>query len=65
MDIFKKYTVDEKGSMLEMASLLQKGMKIYLYNGDWDDAIPFTDTNKNLNRLGVKIQGSPTPWFIN
>jgi len=59
MTIFGKYTVNPKGSMREMASLLQQNIKIYLFNGDWDDVVPFTDTYKNLERLGLKVQGSP------
>jgi hypothetical protein len=45
--------------MREMASLLQQNIKIYLFNGDWDDVVPFIDTYKNLDRLGLKVQGSP------
>jgi hypothetical protein len=59
MTIFKNYVVNQKGSMKEMASLLQQKIKIYLFNGDWDDVVPFTDTYKNLERLGLKVQGSP------
>jgi hypothetical protein len=27
---------------------------IVLYNGDWDDVVPFTDTLKNLEALNLK-----------
>lgn len=25
-----------------------------LYNGDWDDVVPFTDTIKNMEKLNLK-----------
>jgi hypothetical protein len=32
-----------------MITLLQRGgIKIYLFNGDWDDVVPFGDTVKNI-----------------
>jgi hypothetical protein len=39
-------------------------IKIYFFSGDWDDVIPFTDTLKNINRLGLKQEGSQIPWKI-
>lgn len=48
MTIYSKYKVDPKGSILEFPSLLKKGLKVYLFTGDWDDVVPFTDTYKNL-----------------
>ena len=32
--------------------------KIILYNGDWDDVVPYTDTIKNLESFN--LQGAPT-----
>jgi hypothetical protein len=27
---------------------------LVLYNGDWDDVVPFTDTIKNMQKLGLE-----------
>ena len=30
---------------------------IILYNGDWDDVVPYTDTLKNLDDLKLRKNG--------
>ena len=65
MTIFNKYKVDPKGSYLSIPKLLQSGVKVFLYNGDWDDVVPFTDNYKNIYRMGLKLQGNPVPWTVN
>ena len=42
-----------------------KDLKIYLFSGDWDDVIPFTDTLKNIDRIGLKQDGPQIPMKIN
>ena len=44
MTIFNSYKVDSKGSITTIPNLLKSGLKVYLYTGDWDDVVPFTDT---------------------
>lgn len=36
-------------------------LAIYLYSGDWDDTVPYTNTMMNLERLGMRQNGSMTP----
>ena len=39
------YTIGEDGSMHEYEELLKSGeTRIWLYNGDWDDVVPYRDT---------------------
>lgn len=38
-------------------------MKIWLYNGDWDDVVPYRDTEKNLNKLKASRTGEWTAWY--
>lgn len=47
------YTIDQSGSTYQMIQLLGEIGKyhIVLYNGDWDDVVPYTDTIKNLHKL--------------
>ncbi len=39
-------------------------IKVYLFSGDWDDVVPFTDTLKNIERMGLQQDGPQTPWKI-
>jgi serine carboxypeptidase-like clade 2 len=43
---------------------LNKGIKVWLYSGDWDDVVPYTDTVYNLNLLRRKKIGNQEPWFV-
>ncbi len=48
-----------KGSMASYAYLLsrdvsKKNYQIVLYNGDWDDVVPYLDTLHGLKELGLK-----------
>ena len=40
-----KYTIDPEGSMEEYRQIfLNKQVKVWLFNGDWDDVVPYPDT---------------------
>jgi serine carboxypeptidase-like clade 2 len=43
---------------------LNKGIKVWLFSGDWDDVVPYPDTVYNLNLLGRKKLGNQEPWFV-
>lgn len=61
--IFATYEISEGGSMSQIESLVGVGdLKIYLFSGDWDDVIPFSDTLKNIKRLGLNQIGLSEPW---
>lgn len=61
------YHVDLEGSIKEYRYLLaraDKNYQIVLYNGDWDDVVPYHDTIKNIKQvLGLYDSGVYTPWF--
>jgi serine carboxypeptidase-like clade 2 len=42
---------------------LNPAVKVWLYNGDWDDVVPYPDTLKNLKKLSVRASGAWSPWF--
>ena len=65
MTIYNGYNIDPKGSMNQLPYILQKGLKVYIYTGDWDSVVPFTDTYKNLLRLNLRLQDDLKPWLIN
>ncbi len=40
-----KYRVNMKGSMQQYNEIfLNKAVKVWMYNGDWDDVVPYPDT---------------------
>lgn len=47
-----KYTIDLDGSMqsyrILLSRLFSKSYQIVLYNGDWDDVVPYHDTIKSI-----------------
>lgn len=51
--------------MAALQSLIGIGkLKVYFFSGDWDDVCPFTDTLKNINRMGLVQDGPQIPWKI-
>jgi len=44
--------------------LFLSDIKIWLYNGDWDDVVPYRDTEKNLDLLQKKKVGSFEDWHV-
>lgn len=34
-----------------------------MFNGDWDDVVPYRDTEKNLEKLKAVKQGEWEPWY--
>jgi serine carboxypeptidase-like clade 2 len=39
-------------------------IKVWMFNGDWDDVVPFRDTLKNLEKLGLKPSGDYKAWTV-
>ena len=62
--IYNLYKPDSTGSINSILYLLQTNIKVFLYSGDWDDAVPFTDTLANINKMNLRMN-SMTPWKIN
>lgn len=50
------YELDLAGSMASYKYLIgrQRYYTIALYNGDWDDVVPYTDTLKNMKKLNLE-----------
>ena len=55
-NITGKYYIDLHGSMENYRYLLDRLDKyhIILYNGDWDDVVPFSDTVQNIYKLDLE-----------
>ena len=55
-DISAKYVMDITGSTHQLKYLFTRKEDIHmvLYNGDWDGVVPYVDTIKNLEKLGVQ-----------
>lgn len=60
-----RYTITEDGSMKEYAQIfLNKAIKVWLFNGDWDDVVPYRDTENNLEILKIPKTGEWDPWYV-
>ena len=60
-----RYTMTEDGSMKEYAQIfLNKAIKVWLFNGDWDDVVPYRDTENNLEVLKIPKTGEWDPWYV-
>jgi serine carboxypeptidase-like clade 1 len=35
-----------------------------MYNGDWDDLVPYRDTEKNLELIEITKSGDQEPWNV-
>lgn len=58
------YTLGNDGSMAQYRNIfLNRAVKVWLYNGDWDDVVPYRDTEKNLKELKVQKVGEWESWF--
>lgn len=44
--------------------LNNKGVKVWLFSGDWDDVVPFTDTEKNVDALRRNKVGAWNSWNV-
>jgi hypothetical protein len=42
---------------------LNKAVRVWLFNGDWDDVVPYRDTEKNLETLKIAKTGEWDPWI--
>ena len=43
---------------------LNPAVRVWLFNGDWDDVVPYRDTEKNLEILKIQKTGEWDPWFV-
>ena len=51
--------------MQEYRSLLLTGaLRVWLYNGDFDDVVPFVDTEKNVLKLNRLKSGDWSSWNV-
>jgi pimeloyl-ACP methyl ester carboxylesterase len=59
------YSVSMRGSILEYQNILNNGaVKVWLFSGDFDDVVPFTDTEKNLQILNRQKAGGWSSWSV-
>ena len=59
------YTLGIDGSMEQYKHIfLNRAVKVWLISGDWDDVVPYRDTEKGLAALKVGKVGEWEPWFF-
>nr|GMD89019.1 Serine carboxypeptidase-like 40 [Ipomoea batatas] len=47
-----------------ITELMGTGIRIWLYSGDTDNAVPITDTRYALYKLGVTVKTPWYPWYL-
>ena len=59
------YTLGLDGSMEQYRQIfLNRAVRVWLYNGDWDDVVPYRDTEKNLKALKIGKVGEWESWYV-
>jgi len=65
-DVSSKYTSDfEKGSFWIYPTLISKKLKILIFTGDTDAAVPFNGTLAWIRNLNLKINKQWRSWRVN
>lgn len=42
---------------------LNRAIKVWMFNGDWDDVVPYRDSEKNLHKLRRTKKGEWEAWY--
>lgn len=59
------YSVTMRGSLKEYQKIIMNGaVKVWLFSGDFDDQVPFTDTDKNLDLMLLEKTGGWSSWSV-
>ena len=59
------YAISERGSMAEYKRILDnRAVKVWLFSGDWDDVVPFTDTELNVEKMRRTKVGEWNSWNV-
>lgn len=59
------YSITQRGSIDEYMRILSNGaVRVWLYSGDFDDVVPFTDTEKNVKKLYRSKAGEWSSWNV-
>ena len=59
------YSITQRGSIDEYRMILNNGgVRVWLYSGDFDDVVPFTDTEKNVDKLYRVKEGGWSSWSV-
>ena len=54
-----------RGSMDEYRQIfVNKGIRVWLYSGDFDDVVPYPDTEKNVEKFYREKAGGWSSWNI-
>ncbi|KAG2558862.1 P-(S)-hydroxymandelonitrile lyase-like [Panicum virgatum] len=65
MAIYDNWTTDTPISMLPIyKELIAAGLKVWVFSGDTDTAVPLSSTRRSLAALGLPVKTSWYPWYI-
>jgi serine carboxypeptidase-like clade 2 len=63
--VYRNYNRGTLGSYYLYQPLIQSGVRILIYSGDTDGAVPFNGTQKWINNLGLPVEKPWRSWRIN
>lgn len=60
----ERYKVDEKGSFYLYPNLIKSKIKILIYSGDTDGAVPYNGSQKWISNLDLPVKSSWRSWKV-
>ena len=61
-DVFKRYKKQDKGSIWTYPILIESGIRILIYSGDTDLAVPFNENQGWIDNLNLPIEKDWVQW---
>ena len=59
MDINERYVIQDKGSIWAYPTIIKEGVRVLIFSGDTDMAVPFNGNQAWIHNLGLEIE---KPW---
>ncbi|CAN6373149.1 unnamed protein product [Urochloa humidicola] len=65
MPIYYNWTTDKRISMIPIyQELIGAGLKVWVFSGDTDSAVPLSSTRLSLDAMGLRVKTSWYPWYM-
>ncbi|CAN6381852.1 unnamed protein product [Urochloa humidicola] len=65
MDIYYNWTTVTPISMIPIyQELIGAGLKVWVFSGDTDSAVPLSSTRLSLDAMGLRVNTSWYPWYM-
>ena len=61
-DVSQRYQIQDKGSIWAYPTIIKEGIRILIYNGDTDMAVPFNGNQAWIQDLKLEVEKKWTQW---